>query len=395
MNRERISKSSCRELFISLLMLVVLGGGTVVHAVILEGQNKGDTNTWSAGNLQDWQELDFIPCRIHWSGEQGNNLAVRIDFPHRSTGIPGFQDLFNFSNSANVFFVSPPVLSAPANSSTWSYSFTVNILNNLEAYVYFQARLAAGAHLNVGSSLKIGGDPSSMGNLQIHKPAPGPGTPDLMVIKTGPSTGKPGDFITYTLSYTNKTTGFNPATGVQLNDVLPPEILVDTNNLAGGVLSGNTIFWDLPNLPLGAGGRISFPAQISPVTGNGVDIANTAQILSAENDLNYSDNTSILITTTASCSPPVVTNAPTSRTNCVGTTATFSVSATGTSLTYQWYKESALLPGQNGNNLVLNNVLEASAGVYAVVVSGACGNPITKTSRHAKAIASSIRMRVR
>src|SRR6185369_4526852 len=103
MNPERISKKSCHALFMALLTFV-LGGGNFAHAVILEGQDKGNTSTWSAGNLQDWQELDFIPCRIHWSAEQGNNLPVRIDFPHRTTGVPGFQDLFNFSNSANVTF---------------------------------------------------------------------------------------------------------------------------------------------------------------------------------------------------------------------------------------------------------------------------------------------------
>ena len=240
-----------------LLLLDWAGARSFAMSIILEGQNKGDTNNWFAGNLQNWQELDYVPCRVHWSSAQGNSNFVRIDFPRAKSGIPGFQDLFSFSNSANVVFSALPTLSAPPSSSTWSYSFTVNILNNQAAYVYFTARMSAGAHLNTGSSLQLSGFPTTMGNLQIHKPAPGPGTPDLMVLKTGPATAKPGDIITYTLSYTNRTTGFNPATGVQLNDILPPEVSVNSSNLpAGGMLVGNTLFWDLPNLPLGAGGQI-------------------------------------------------------------------------------------------------------------------------------------------
>jgi len=83
-----------------------------------------------------------------------------------------------------------------------------------------------------------------------------------MVLKRGPATAKPGDIITYSLSYTNQTTGFNPATGVQLSDMLPPEVIVDTNTLPPNcMLVGNTFYCDLPNMPLGAGGQISFQAD--------------------------------------------------------------------------------------------------------------------------------------
>src|SRR5207249_1097039 len=31
---------------------------------------------WSAGNLQNRQELDYIPCRLHWESAQGNNQVI-------------------------------------------------------------------------------------------------------------------------------------------------------------------------------------------------------------------------------------------------------------------------------------------------------------------------------
>src|SRR5437764_714807 len=75
-----------------------------------------------------------------------------------------------------------------------------------------------------------------------------------------------------------------------------------------------------------------------------------------------------------------VSSAPVSLTNCPGTTASFSVSASGTALSYQWYKGASALAGQTGSSLMLNNVSSADAGSYSVVVSGACGNAVTNSA---------------
>jgi hypothetical protein len=76
----------------------------------------------------------------------------------------------------------------------------------------------------------------------------------------------------------------------------------------------------------------------------------------------------------------VVASAPVSVTNCPGTSASFSVSATGTGLSYQWYKGGDPLAGQTGSSLVLANVSAADAGTYSVVVSGTCGNAVTNSA---------------
>src|SRR6185369_1682305 len=95
------------------------------------------------------------------------------------------------------------------------------VTNNQPAYIYFYSRLAAGAHMNVGSSLQLSGQPS-LSPLQIHKPGPGPGSPDLALAKSAPSIANPGDVITYSLNYTNKATGTNnTGIGVQITDTLP------------------------------------------------------------------------------------------------------------------------------------------------------------------------------
>src|SRR5215213_7106695 len=193
----------------------------------LQGLSQGNAtngwnanSAWSGGNLQDWNELDYVPCRVTLSGSPRTNESVTITFPHFHSGIPGFQNLYFLSNSVNLVFDEEPVLNAPAASSDWSYSMRVTITNTQTAYIYFHARLAAGAHMNVGSSLQLSGQPS-LSPLQIHKPGPGPGSPDLAITKSAPSVAGPGDIITYTLTFTNKATGTNTGVGVQITDTLP------------------------------------------------------------------------------------------------------------------------------------------------------------------------------
>jgi hypothetical protein len=58
---------------------------------------------------------------------------------------------------------------------------------------------------------------------------------------------------------------------------------------------------------------------------------------------------------------------------CAGTTANFSVTASGTgSLSYQWKKDGSNV-GTNSSTLSVANAQAANAGTYTVVVSGTCG----------------------
>jgi lysophospholipase L1-like esterase len=73
--------------------------------------------------------------------------------------------------------------------------------------------------------------------------------------------------------------------------------------------------------------------------------------------------------------PPSITVQPQSRTNVVGTGATFSAAATGTApLSYQWQFSGANLSSATGSSLTLNNVQASDAGNYALVVTNAGGS---------------------
>ena len=78
--------------------------------------------------------------------------------------------------------------------------------------------------------------------------------------------------------------------------------------------------------------------------------------------------------------PPTITTQPASRSNNYGTTATFTVVASGTSPTYQWQKNTVNLA--NGGNvsgattatLSLTGVTHADEATYRVIVSNAAGS---------------------
>lgn len=74
---------------------------------------------------------------------------------------------------------------------------------------------------------------------------------------------------------------------------------------------------------------------------------------------------------------PTITTQPISKTACTGQNVTFSVSAEGTDLKYQWKKNGQNIADQTASSITLNNVTESDAGTYYVVVSGKCNPAVT------------------
>ena len=73
-----------------------------------------------------------------------------------------------------------------------------------------------------------------------------------------------------------------------------------------------------------------------------------------------------------------ITSQPADITACQGTSGTvFSVTASGSNLTYQWFKEGTALTGETAASLNLGQAAPSEAGDYTVEVTGDCG---TETS---------------
>lgn len=77
----------------------------------------------------------------------------------------------------------------------------------------------------------------------------------------------------------------------------------------------------------------------------------------------------------AECDPPTITSHPVGATKCEGESHTFSITATGDGLNYQWKKNGTNISGApNSNQYTINNITESDAGDYTCEVSGNCGS---------------------
>ncbi|CAM4039639.1 choice-of-anchor L domain-containing protein [Flavobacterium antarcticum] len=74
---------------------------------------------------------------------------------------------------------------------------------------------------------------------------------------------------------------------------------------------------------------------------------------------------------------PAITGQPQGTTICEGQGINFSVTASGTGITYQWYLNGTLLPGETANTYSDATVTLAEAGNYTVTVSGICAPAVT------------------
>ena len=80
-------------------------------------------------------------------------------------------------------------------------------------------------------------------------------------------------------------------------------------------------------------------------------------------------------------SSPTITSQPQSLTVNTGSTATFTVSATGKPTpTYQWQFDGTTITGETNTSLVINNVQYSNTGSYNVVVSNENGTVTSNTA---------------
>ncbi|MBN2508570.1 MAG: HYR domain-containing protein, partial [Verrucomicrobia bacterium] len=269
----------------------------------LEGQHMNSTE-WVNGPLLGWNELDLIPLRTLHTGEPVTNEVILVRFDHTGgdTTKPGIEDLSGWTASSNILITAGPTLSAPAGADPdiWSYTYTITKTDDQPGAVEFKGRLSAGGHLFPGASLNL--SLIGPGELHISKPSAVAGSPDLALTKAGPTQAKTNQIITYVLSYTNKVTSPDTARGVQVTDVLPPQLAYVPNS--GGKfcrLVGNTLIWDLGNLPPGKSGSglLSYKAVVTNNIPETTTFTNYAQILSSQDDGTPEDNLSRVITTVA------------------------------------------------------------------------------------------------
>lgn len=127
-------------------------------------------------------------------------------------------------------------------------------------------------------------------------------------------------------------------------------------------------------------GGITITGTESPITVT--DLANDVSYIftvKAVNEIGESEESepSNAVTPTANPVPvvPGITSNPGNQTVTAGQTATFTVTAAGSSpLFYQWKKDGVDIAGATSNTLTINNAQASDAGSYTCYVSNAAGN---------------------
>src|SRR6266850_283483 len=162
-----------------------------------------------------------------------------------------------------------------------------------------------------------------------------------------------------------------------LTVLLPPNIISQP-------LSRTNVAGTIATFSVGATGTPA-PAYQWQFNGANIGGATDPNLLLSDVQAGSAGNYSVVVTNVVGAAtssvpvltvwlPPAIGTQPASRTNFIGTTATFSVNATGTApLSYQWQLNGAKIGGATSSSFTLDNVQAFAAGNYAVVITNVAG----------------------
>lgn len=253
-------------------------------------------------------------------------------------------------------------------------------------------------------------------------------TPTISISTVSPTTVCTGTSVTYTAAISNgggtpayqwKINGGNVGTnsssfttstlinGDQVTSVLTSNSQCVTSSTATSntitmtVLTPSVTAVAAPSTTSCAGSNVSFTA--TPINGgtpsyqwklNGNNIGGATSSSYATTALVNNDVVSVVMTPTGTCTSsmasnnltmtilalPTITVQPVDLTKCYGSDATFTVTATGDGLSYQWKKGASNIGGATSANYTLYGVSNPDAASYSVVVSGTCTPSVTSNT---------------
>jgi uncharacterized repeat protein (TIGR01451 family) len=192
---------------------------------------------------------------------------------------------------------------------------------------------------------------------------------------SSPSTAVLGVGLNYTINVNNL--GPQSAYNVSVSDVLPPN--VSFSSAPPGCVYTNGVVVCSPGT-LANGSSSSFTISVIPMTAD--PVTNVVNVVSVTSDPTPTNNSTTLITSVSTNSPPIIGQQPIDALAPVGGNAGFQVTAGGAPpLAYQWFFNNLDLAGATAPSLNLTNVQSQAVGPYFVVVSNPQGS-VTSTVAH-------------
>ena len=141
--------------------------------------------------------------------------------------------------------------------------------------------------------------------------------------------------------------------------------------VSGSAIAG-TYYQTLPASVTIAAGQSSITLNVTPITDDIVQGDRTVIVaIAADSSLVRDPAQTATVTILDKPTPIEITAQPIDVTANEGGSAIFSVTATGTSPTYEWKKAGVAISGATGATLTLNNIQPADAANYTVVVTNA------------------------
>ncbi|WP_160143937.1 immunoglobulin domain-containing protein [Chryseolinea soli] len=192
------------------------------------------------------------------------------------------------------------------------------------------------------------------------------------------------DGATYTVTISGTCTPAVTSTGSVLTVRELPEILADpasqtlcagspvTFSVNVGVTTNPTYQWRKNGSPIGGATNPTYSIPSVATT----DAGNYSVIVNGICGTPVTSGNAVLTVDTA----PAITAQPVaSQALCEGVPASFSVTATGTALTYQWRKNGINIGGATSSTYTIPSIVTADGATYTVVISGTCTPPVTST----------------
>ncbi|MEG4341879.1 DUF4347 domain-containing protein, partial [Microcoleus sp. A003_D6] len=324
-----------------------------------------------------------------------DNIPTSIDFTEPN---------FNFSNTLTTnraaakrsvqITLNPS--NDPNNPNRLTVAFDTDLNGSYETTLIDVPNLAITNGIPVPPTFKFGFGSSTgsannlheLQNLVVETINPPTISADVVTIKSGPQSVKPGGSITYTITTTNR--GTAPAGQVLVLDQIPEELIPSSSTVPtvtasnGGTYSNATrnVTWPLiPVLNVGQTVTYTLTVGLPPNLASGGTLTNVASSSSATFDPDLSNNDgstpiSRVLTTVTDTVADLVTTKSGPLTSAIGSTVTYSLTTTnnGPDAATNVTITDSIIPGLTGVSISDGGTYDPVSGIVTFPVQATLQN---------------------
>ncbi|HEY3053523.1 MAG TPA: hypothetical protein VGK04_09075, partial [Thermoanaerobaculia bacterium] len=244
---------------------------------------------------------------------------------------PGMTFVSMNQNSGPAFSCSGPMPGAGGTVTCTIATLVAGTTADFTLIVHIPPGTPPGTSFTNQATVAATNDPNVENDTSVAVTStPPPPQADVSVTKSGPPSASPNTDVNYSITVLNS--GPDPASMLTLSDSLPAnETFVSFTQTSGPAFTcttGATNTCTIASLAVGSAATFTFVAHVTPGTGSGVVIQNTATVSSA-NDPNSENDTSTTALTVATADLAITKTGPPTATAGMTMSWTITVSNAG------------------------------------------------------------------